>query len=597
MDPTRREQLGELLEQALARSREGRAELLRAVGETDAELHDELASLLASHDAAPGFLEVLAREVLPEALDDSAWPVVDDSLTGRTISHYEVLERLGGGGMGVVYKARDLTLGRLVALKFLPPHLSADPVARARLQTEARAASALDHPNIAIVHEVGWAEPAHQNGAGLFVAMAYYAGETIKQKIDRGPLPIAEVVGYAQQVADGLARAHESGIVHRDLKPANVIVTDRGQVKILDFGLAKLAGADLTREGTTPGTIAYMSPEQTRGARVDPRTDVWALGVVLYEMLAGVRPFRAEDDAMLVQAIRQDTPEPLRRARPAVTRQLQAIVDRCLRKEPANRYPSADALAADLRTLGGRPAARWWLGVGPVKRRGRIVLATALGLVVVATVARRLHRSMPGRIVVPPSKILVLPFVPDRADPSLLRLGRDLAITLSGVLDGIGGIRTVDALTVLAHAPPSGAPFTEEQAAGLARQLGAGTVLQGSVIGTGASVRVDATLVDVHRRDPLARATTAAPPGQYHPAHRFTRLGPSPPTLARWQATHRQSQRRYHAIRVCPARLPGRRTGVGARRLRARRGGVRPGLRGGFELLVRVLAFPVPATL
>jgi serine/threonine protein kinase len=192
-------------------------------------------------------------------------------MEGRTVSHYRIVEKLGGGGMGIVYKAEDLRLKRMVALKFLPPEHTRDPDAKQRLVHEAQAASALDHTNICTVHEID-ETPDGQ----LFLAMAYYPGETLKKRIDRGPLEIDEAIDIGIQVAQGLARAHESGIVHRDIKPANIMLGSRGEVKIVDFGLAKRPDqTGLTQTGTTLGTIAYMSPEQTRGAEADARSDVW----------------------------------------------------------------------------------------------------------------------------------------------------------------------------------------------------------------------------------------------------------------------------------------------------------------------------------
>jgi len=199
-------------------------------------------------------------------------------MIGKLISHYEILEELGHGGMGVVYKAKDTKLDRFVALKFLPPHLSQSEEEKKRFIHEAKAASALDHPNICTIYEINETEEGR-----MFIAMACYEGESLKDKIERGPLPIEEALDIAIQIAQGLAKAHSKKIVHRDVKPANILITEDGQVKVVDFGLAKLAGRTmLTKEGTTLGTASYMSPEQTQGASVDHRADIWALGVALY---------------------------------------------------------------------------------------------------------------------------------------------------------------------------------------------------------------------------------------------------------------------------------------------------------------------------
>ena len=270
-------------------------------------------------------------------------------MIGRTFSHYKILEKLGAGGMGVVYKARDLKLDRTVALKFLPPHLGvleeeSQRVARERFVQEAKAASALDHLNIGTIHEIDDTEDGQ-----TFIAMAFYDGETLKKKITRGPLPVTEAVSMASQIAQGLAKAHEQGIVHRDIKPANVMVTPDGVVKIIDFGLAKLEDATrITRRGTTVGTVAYMSPEQTRGEQADHRADIWSLGVVLYEMLTGELPFRGENASVMIHAILNDEYQPVNELRKDTPVELERIVDRALQKDRQARYPSAAEVDNDL---------------------------------------------------------------------------------------------------------------------------------------------------------------------------------------------------------------------------------------------------------
>ncbi|HYX25261.1 MAG TPA: protein kinase [Thermoanaerobaculia bacterium] len=268
-------------------------------------------------------------------------------LAGQIVAHYRVLELLGGGGMGVVYKAEDLRLNRTVALKFLPPELTRDPEAKARFLQEARSASVLDHPNICTIHEVGETDEGR-----LYLAMPAYDGETLRKRIERGPLAVDEATDIAQQIARGLAKAHRHGIVHRDVKPANLMVTSDGVVKILDFGLAKLAGsAAITRTGSSVGTPAYMSPEQARGEEVDHRADLWSLGVVLYEMVAGRRPFRGEHEQAVLFSLLNERPRPLHELRPEAPPELERIVDGLLAKDPGDRYPTVDGPLGDLTAL------------------------------------------------------------------------------------------------------------------------------------------------------------------------------------------------------------------------------------------------------
>jgi serine/threonine protein kinase/Tol biopolymer transport system component len=276
------------------------------------------------------------------------------SLVGRTIARYRVIEHLGGGGMGVIYKAEDTQLSRIVALKFLPPELVRDPDAKARFLQEARSASSLEHPNICTVHEIGEDEEGR-----LYIVMPCYDGETLRRKIERGPLSVDEATEIALQVARGLHKAHRAGIVHRDIKPANLVVTSDGVVKILDFGLAKLAGSlALTRTGSSLGTPAYMSPEQTKGEPVDHRADLWSLGVVLYEMLAGRRPFRGDHDQAVLYSILNEEPQPLSQARVDIPQELERVIDGLLKKTVAERFPSIDGPLLALSKLRNEPLTR-----------------------------------------------------------------------------------------------------------------------------------------------------------------------------------------------------------------------------------------------
>ena len=268
-------------------------------------------------------------------------------MIGKTISHYKILEKLGEGGMGVVYKAEDTKLKRTVALKFLPPEWTRDEDAKARFMHEAQAASALDHNNICTIYEVDETEDGQ-----LFIVMALYEGETLKYKIKQSPLKLEEGIELSIQIAKGLAKAHEKKIVHRDIKPANVFITNDGVAKILDFGLAKLAGRTmLTKEGTTLGTVAYMSPEQGRGEAIDHRTDIWSSGVVLYEMLTGQLPFKGDYDQAITYSIMNEDQEPITGLRTGVPMELERIANKCLQKEPGSRYQGVNELLVDLKAV------------------------------------------------------------------------------------------------------------------------------------------------------------------------------------------------------------------------------------------------------
>jgi serine/threonine protein kinase/tetratricopeptide (TPR) repeat protein len=268
-------------------------------------------------------------------------------MIGKTISHYKILDKLGEGGMGVVYKAEDTKLKRTVALKFLPPELTQNEESRARFIHEAQAASALDHPNICTIHEIDASEDGR-----MFMCMSCYEGETLKDTISKKPMDIGRAINIAIEVAAGLGQAHAQGIVHRDLKPANIFITKEGHVKIVDFGLAKLAGGTkLTKNGETTGTIAYMSPEQARGMEVDHRTDIWSLGATLYEMVTGQIPFKSEYEEAMVYSILNEPAEPVTGIRSGVPMELERIITKCLEKNPAERYQTAEDLIADLRHL------------------------------------------------------------------------------------------------------------------------------------------------------------------------------------------------------------------------------------------------------
>jgi serine/threonine protein kinase len=300
-------------------------------------------------------------------------------MIGQTISHYKILEKLGEGGMGVVYKAHDTELDRDVALKFLPRDIALSEDERARFKHEAKAASALDHPNICTIHEIATTEDGQ-----MFIVMGYYEGDSLSKKIEKGRIDVVDAVWIAIQIAEGLHAAHGKGIIHRDIKSSNIIVSDQGQVRILDFGLAHKKGlSKLTKTGTTVGTASYMSPEQAQGAKIDHRTDLWSLGVILYEMITGHLPFRGEHEAAILYSVVNEEPQSIQSIVPDASPELVHIIRRALEKDPGNRYQSAADLLIDLRRL-KKDTSR--IGYSPVTgerkklsaRRNKILVAAGL---------------------------------------------------------------------------------------------------------------------------------------------------------------------------------------------------------------------------
>jgi len=423
-------------------------------------------------------------------------------MIGKTISHYKILEKLGEGGMGVVYKAQDTKLKRIVALKFLLPQALGSEEEKTRFFNEAHACAALDHANICTIHEIDEAQEQ------IFVAMGYVEGQSVRDRIASGPLKLNEAMDIAIQVTQGLLEAHEKGIVHRDIKSANIMVTPKGQAKIMDFGLAKVGkGSVITREGTTLGTAAYMSPEQARGEVVDHRTDIWSLGVVIYEMITGRRPFKADYEQAVVYSILNEEPEPITALRTGVPMELERIVNKALAKNPNQRYQHADELMVDLRglrqesttdaTFSTRTISR-----PPPKRPYKSVLIAGATLVAAIIIVGSyfllsLNRrpTTPGLEIAARSvwknSIAVLPFRDFSPNKDQEYFCDGMTDAIIGKLTGLKGLKVISMSSVMRFKE------LDRDIRKIGDELGVATILEGSIQKEEDSIRVRAQLINV----------------------------------------------------------------------------------------------------
>src|SRR5438093_4160969 len=520
MTPERWQQLKQIFQSALERNPAERSAFLNQACADDPPLRNEVELLIPAHDQAGDSIEAMAAEAATEMLDDDQ----AGSIVGKQISHYQVVSRIGRGGMGEVFLAHDTSLGRKVALKLLRSDFTRNEERLRRFQQEARAASALNHPNILTIHEIG------QDGSLHFMATEYVEGETLRQRLSRARITVGQTLDVAVQVASALAAAHQAGIIHRDIKPENIMVRSNGNVKVLDFGLAKLtepktidtAAPTLPQVETAPGvvmgTFSYMSPEQARGLAVDTRTDIWSLGVMIYEMAAGRQPFEGETASDVMSLILQKEPPPLVYSWPEVPAELERIVRKALRKDREERYQTIKDLLIDLRNLrkelelevemersappisaramsSGQSAAATAHSASSAEyivteikqhKRGLAVALAAMILLSVAGIAYYFGRG--GKTAI--DSIAVLPLVNTGGDPNTEYLSDGISEALINSLTELQQLKVIARTTAFRYKGKE----IDPQAVG--RQLNVRAVLTGRVRQTGEMLDIQVDLVD-----------------------------------------------------------------------------------------------------
>jgi serine/threonine protein kinase/tetratricopeptide (TPR) repeat protein len=547
MDAERWKRVDDLLQAALQVPAEQQEEFLHQQCGDDAELLEEVRSLLTSHHQAVGFLEPPVTNDSNAITQTSAFDMPFATRTvsaGQVVSHYRVIGPLGSGGMGVIYRAEDIKLGRRVAMKFLPSEVASDHVAFERLQREARAASALDHPNICSIYELG------EHEGQPFIVMQLLEGQTLREWIEGDPKlyvtsRLRQSLNLAIQVANGLAAAHQKGIIHRDIKPANIFITTRNEAKILDFGLAKVledqtvpevlgdttvskiaaapdpAKLHLTRTGTTVGTAYYMSPEQVRGDKLDARTDLFSLGLVLYEMATGQRAFAGETGAAVYEGILHQTPTPVRQLNPVVPAEMERVINKALEKDPIRRYRSAAEITRDLENLGEalRPALSWrgrkWITIAAVA----LFVAFAVGL---GVLTERLWRSTARetvRSIKPRRSVAVLGFHNLSGKPGEEWISTALSEMVSTELAAGQQLRIIPGENV-AHmkldlALPVSGGYGSDTLQKIRKNLGTDVIVQGSyLVSPGNSLRIDLRVQEGTSGETIATVSENGSDGQ-----------------------------------------------------------------------------------
>ena len=505
MRPERWQAIEELYHSASGLPDGQRQTFLRDACEGDKALFDEVESLLRHGSGPQSFLDTPAVAIMAKAIAADEFHTSTPSLEGQILSHYRILEPIGRGGMGIVYAAEDLKLGRGVALKLLPEYLARDKVALRRFEREAQAASALNHPNICTIYEIDEAEGLH------FIAIELLEGETLKQRMARSRLPTQEILRIGIEISEALEAAHSAGIIHRDIKPSNLFLTRRGPIKVLDFGVAKRVGtelieqsshfsfslmgnleADLTNTGALIGTTAYMSPEQVGGQTVDTRSDIFSLGAVLYEMATGQVPFPGTDVRSVVRGVQLQRPIPVEQINPEARSGLNRIIDKALQKDRCSRYQSAAELQTDLRKIQGHleGRAKWW--------RASLVPLGLVALLAVVLAASRFNPRIRQWIAGTPSvgishnirSLAVLPFENPTGDPAQDYLVEGMSDALISDLSKLTSLRVISRTSSMQY------KGTQKALPEIARELNIDAVVLGSVARSGNRIRINAKLVE-----------------------------------------------------------------------------------------------------